>query len=67
MFPEDDHLEWRASSRCATNACVEVAASGAWVLVRDSVDAAGPHLTVSREAWASFLRRIRAGELDWPT
>ncbi|MFC4496135.1 DUF397 domain-containing protein [Streptomyces ovatisporus] len=35
--------------------CVEVAAAGGAVHVRDSKTAAGPALTVGPEAWAGFL------------
>ncbi|MEW2296914.1 DUF397 domain-containing protein [Streptomyces sp. NPDC006743] len=35
--------------------CVEVAAGSAAVHVRGSKAAAGPVLTVSREAWAGFV------------
>lgn len=35
--------------------CVEVAAGTAVVSVRDSKAAAGPVLTVSRDAWAGFV------------
>ncbi|GGO43805.1 hypothetical protein GCM10012287_07830 [Streptomyces daqingensis] len=35
--------------------CVEVAAAGGAVHVRDSKSAAGPVLTVGPEAWAGFL------------
>ncbi|GGX52662.1 hypothetical protein GCM10010358_02980 [Streptomyces minutiscleroticus] len=50
-------LAWFKSSYSGTEGgqCVEVAASTAAVLVRDSKAVAGPVLTVSREAWAGFV------------
>lgn len=50
-------LAWFKSSYSGTEGgdCVEVAAGIAAVHVRDSKNAAGPVLTVSREAWAEFV------------
>ncbi|MBT3154115.1 DUF397 domain-containing protein [Streptomyces sp. CHD11] len=50
-------LAWFKSSYSGTEGgqCVEVAAGSAAVHVRDSKADAGPVLTVSREAWASFI------------
>ncbi|MFP8886243.1 MULTISPECIES: DUF397 domain-containing protein [Streptomyces] len=50
-------LVWFKSSYSGTEGgqCVEVAADTAAVHIRDSKAAAGPVLTVSREAWAGFL------------
>ena len=51
---------WRKSSRSTGGQdCVEVAQTVASCLVRDSKDPHGTSLTVSRQAWASFTRRIR--------
>jgi hypothetical protein len=53
-------LAWFKSSYSGTEGgqCVEVAAGTAAVHVRDSKDAAGSVLTVSREAWAGFVELI---------
>ncbi|MGY1453669.1 DUF397 domain-containing protein [Streptomyces sp. SS8] len=50
-------LVWFKSSYSGTEGgqCVEVAAGTAAVHIRDSKAAAGPVLTVSREAWAEFV------------
>ncbi|MBN3932544.1 DUF397 domain-containing protein [Streptomyces verrucosisporus] len=50
-------LVWFKSSYSGTEGgqCVEVAAGTAAVHVRDSKAAAGPVLTVSREAWTEFV------------
>ncbi|MEU3098829.1 DUF397 domain-containing protein [Streptomyces sp. NPDC006967] len=51
------HLAWFKSSYSGTEGgdCVEVATGTAGVHVRDSKAAAGPVLTVSRDAWAGFV------------
>ncbi|MFE4088684.1 DUF397 domain-containing protein [Streptomyces sp. YIM B13502] len=50
-------LTWYKSSYSGTEGgdCVEVAAATTGVHVRDSKTAAGPVLTVSRDAWAGFV------------
>lgn len=56
-------LVWFKSSYSGTEGgqCVEVAADTAVVHVRDSKAAAGPVLTVSREAWAGFVGFASSG------
>lgn len=51
-------LAWFKSSYSSNEggACVEVAATDAAVLVRDSKDATLPYLSVNRAGWADFLR-----------
>ncbi|PWI08566.1 DUF397 domain-containing protein [Streptomyces sp. NWU339] len=50
-------LAWFKSSHSGTEGgeCVEVATGTAVVHVRDSKAAAGPIVTVSRDAWAGFV------------
>jgi hypothetical protein len=50
-------LAWFKSSYSGSqgDSCVEVAVTEQAVLVRDSKDRNGPHLTVEREAWARFV------------
>ncbi|MEU4639885.1 DUF397 domain-containing protein [Micromonospora sp. NPDC023814] len=52
---------WRKSSYSDNNggACVEVAASGAGIFVRDSKDPNGPALDFSRDAWTLFVGEFR--------
>ena len=55
--------EWRKSSRSGSNggACVEVARNlPCGVAVRDSRNPDGPVLILSKDAWASFITRLRA-------
>ncbi|GAA2130056.1 DUF397 domain-containing protein [Actinomadura napierensis] len=59
--------QWRKSSYSSGDSgtdCVEVAALGSGVGVRDSKDADGGHVTVDRAAFAALLARIRSGALD---
>jgi hypothetical protein len=51
-----ERLDWRKSSRCDAGACVEVAITGAHVLLRDSADPDGPRLAFTHTEWADFLR-----------
>ena len=50
-------VAWFKSSYSGSNDndCVEVALTPATVLVRDSKDPEGPHLTLTPAAWSSFL------------
>ncbi|WP_349261487.1 DUF397 domain-containing protein [Actinocrinis sp.] len=51
---------WRKSSfSTGQNDCVEVAATQAGVLVRDSKNREAGFLTVSRNAWAKLLYEIK--------
>ncbi len=49
-------LTWFKSSYSGNEGgeCVEVATTADTVLVRDSKDRQGPHLSFTREAWANF-------------
>lgn len=50
-------LAWTKSSYSSNDgpACVEVATLSDAVLVRDSKDPEGPHLTLTPTAWSAFL------------
>ncbi len=52
---------WIRSTRCESSHCVEAAVIEGRIGLRDSKDAEGPILTVSRGAWAEFTSAIRAG------
>ncbi|MEV6300424.1 DUF397 domain-containing protein [Actinoplanes sp. NPDC051861] len=51
-------LYWRRSSFCADGACVEAAADGDDVLVRDSKNLDQPHLRFRKPDWNEFLDGI---------
>lgn len=59
----EDKLIWRKSRSCATNACVEVARSGADFVVRDSNEPDGHRLAFGPEEWAAFITVLRRGGL----
>jgi hypothetical protein len=53
---------WRKASRSVNNGqCVEVGATSATILVRDSVDPAGPTLSYPSRAWQAFLTTAKFG------
>jgi Domain of unknown function (DUF397) len=58
-------LCWRKSSYSGNGGgdCVEVARNPTGVvLVRDSKDQAGPHLSCTGQAWSAFVQAIKHGE-----
>ncbi|MEV1290546.1 DUF397 domain-containing protein [Micromonospora sp. NPDC049679] len=52
---------WRRSSRCDTQACVEVRPDGDHVDIRDSAQPDGPLLTVTADAWRHFQSAVKRG------
>ena len=68
MSPDDlSRAQWRKSSYSGnTGNCVEVADLGTAVAVRDSKDPDGPALKFAPDAWKTFTRRIKAGDLNLP-
>jgi hypothetical protein len=59
-------LPWRTSSYSngAGGMCVEVAAVGGGMAVRDSKNPTGPVLAFSAAVWDAFLAGARDGEFD---
>jgi hypothetical protein len=56
---------WRKSLASGTQGdCVEVAFTDESVLVRNSQDPHGPHLSFSYSEWKAFLIGARHGEFD---
>ncbi|MFB4302655.1 DUF397 domain-containing protein [Actinomadura sp. NTSP31] len=61
----EEALSWRKGSRSqSASDCVEVAADGPAVLVRDSRAPAAGTLTLDSAEWRTLLRAVRNGELD---
>jgi hypothetical protein len=56
---EERRIAWRKSSASSTGGCVEAAAVGGSVLIRDSVDRGGAVLRFPPTAWSAFLERER--------
>ncbi|MER7542760.1 DUF397 domain-containing protein [Actinomadura sp.] len=58
-------LNWRKSSASASDSnCVEVAAHGPAVLVRDSRDPSAGVITLAPAQWNAFVDAVRDGDLD---
>lgn len=64
--PDLSSARWRKSTRSGHEGgdCVEVAAVSPMVAIRDSKDAGGPVLAVTRPAFRAFIGLIRAGHHD---
>ena len=57
---ESTSLTWRKARRSgASGNCVELAVDGQEVLVRDSKNPGGGHLSLRSTAWAQFVRSLR--------
>ena len=50
---------WRRSSRCGSNACVEIAQRDHSILLRDSEDPNGPRLEFGFGTWSDFVDAIK--------
>lgn len=57
----DQAMNWRRSTRCDSNSCVEVSPGSLRVAVRDSA-ASGAWLTFDRGDWNTFVRDLRRKE-----
>jgi hypothetical protein len=57
-------IEWRKSSLCGTDTCVEVAISASKALVRNSKDTARGYLVFDAAEWREFLEGVRNHEFD---
>lgn len=64
---ESSRVEWRKSSFCSNGNCIEVAALGSRILVRDSKARNGPVLAFQPTEWVAFLEGARRGEFDLPS
>lgn len=54
---EEPCIAWRKSTASSTGNCVEVAAVGGSVLIRDSGSPGGAVLRLPPAAWSAFLAR----------
>ena len=53
---------WLKSQRCESGDCVEVAAMGAEIMIRDSKNPAGLILRLSRQEWDTFTTAVARGD-----
>jgi hypothetical protein len=64
MKASEPRQDWRRSSFCGTNACVEVAQTDDAYLVRDSKNPTGPVLQFTLPEWKAFIAGVNAGEFS---
>ena len=57
-------LQWRKSTLSSIGNCVEVAADGTEVLLRDSKDPNGPWMRYTVAEWDAFIGGAKNGEFD---
>jgi uncharacterized protein DUF397 len=57
-------LAWRKSSKSNSQGCVEVAAMGDAILVRDTKNREAGTLTFTEKEWLAFLEGISEGEFS---
>ena len=55
---------WRTARTCDSGACVQVAASGAMILVADSKTPDGPALSYSVAEFREFINGVKNGDFD---
>jgi hypothetical protein len=60
----DNDVRWRSASRCNAEHCVEVAATGGHIAVRDSKDPDSPVLVYTEDEWLAFIDGAKKGEFD---
>jgi uncharacterized protein DUF397 len=58
----DMTLQWRKATRSSGNGgnCIEVAAAGRTVAVRDSKDPDGPRLAFGTQTWKAFAAKVKS-------
>ncbi|GIM95281.1 DUF397 domain-containing protein [Paractinoplanes toevensis] len=62
---ESNSVNWRKSSKCASNACVEVAKVEGGVMVRDSKNPDHAPLKFTPEEWLAFVAGVNQGEFSF--
>ena len=55
---------WRTSKLCDSGACVEIGTLGESVLVRNSADPDGKHVTLTQDEWEVFVAGVKDGDFD---
>jgi hypothetical protein len=59
-YDDKPALNWRKSTQSAGGGCLEVAAAGGVVFLRDSKRPDGPIVPISAHAWLVFVAELRA-------
>jgi hypothetical protein len=59
---DNQKIDWRKSTRCNSNACVEVAKVDGQYLVRDSKNPETTALSFTESEWTAFTAGVMAGE-----
>jgi hypothetical protein len=59
---EINSVKWHKSTRCGSNACVEVAKVNDEYLVRDSKNPEVAPLSFTTDEWTAFVEGVAAGE-----
>lgn len=62
--PATQQPAWQKAAASGTSGCVETAAAGGMVAVRDSKHTDGPVLRFTPLEWAAFLHGVKNGEFD---
>ena len=63
-LPRPVNVDWLVSTFCAGGNCVQVAAIGDAIAIRDSKNPDGPVLRYSPEEWRDFLAGAKNGDFD---
>jgi Domain of unknown function (DUF397) len=58
------NVDWRVSKECGGSNCVQVAAIGEAIAVRDSKDPQSAILWYSTGEWKQFLAGVKNGDFD---
>jgi predicted secreted Zn-dependent protease len=61
---EDGALWWRKATASGTGNCVEAAATGGEILVRNSRNPLGSPISFTLTEWECFLDGVKKGEFD---
>jgi hypothetical protein len=59
---EINSVKWHKSTRCGSNACVEVAKVNDEYLVRDSKNPEVAPLSFTADEWTAFVEGVAGGE-----
>ena len=63
-FAISSRLDWRRSTYCGTESCIEVAILDDRAYVRSSKDAEGAYMVFDKEEWRNFLAGVRDHQFD---